>query len=79
MLRTLNTMSKATKGIKKYVGDVEGTMGTMVQNILYFIFFQTTKCIKVYQKNIGNARKAQKQIVFGALKVATNFFKKFNR
>jgi hypothetical protein len=35
MFKALDTMSKDTKGIKKYVEDIEGTM---VKNIIYFIY-----------------------------------------
>jgi hypothetical protein len=72
-------MSKGTKGIKKYVGDVEATMGIMVQNILCFIFFQTTKCIKVYQKKTLLMLKRPKTNFFGALKGDTKFLKVFTR
>ncbi len=45
MLKALYTMSKYTKDIKKYIGDIRGTW---VKSILYVIIFWTKGCWEVW-------------------------------
>jgi len=45
MLKALYTMSKYTKDIKKYIGDIRGTW---VKSILYIIIFWTKGCWEVW-------------------------------
>jgi len=56
----LDTMSKDTKGIKKYVEDIEGTM---VKNILYF--FEPQGVSWATRKAVGGCWKGFKKSFWG--------------
>jgi len=63
VFKALDTMSKDTKGIKKYVEDIEGTM---VKNILHFIYFLNHKgCHGPLGRLLQDVGKAFKKCFWG--------------
>jgi hypothetical protein len=63
MFKALDTMSKYTKGIKKYVEDVEGTI---VKNMLYYIYILNYKgCHGPLGRLLQDVGKALKKCFWG--------------